>query len=249
MQRRALAAAGLACALVTGHSGAQQGMAETDPQVLDKLAAGQTQAINLSPGGRRDLLAVMKALEASGCQYTPRPGEALPDIFTMTSRLLTDTGGPMVVMLIAAHPAYARTGFYVSAHKCESRQVQTVMRTLFAALMMAPPSPAAPPPEVRQAAHTLSAQRINPWWKTWGAFNPGGRFEAMLGEARVLSCHYQSPTSYGAERYAWFDPPPASSSQLKPLAKGHPAAELGNLRLDTCPRTTAEFDDAKARAR
>lgn len=134
-------------------------------------------------------------------------------------------------------------------YKCESRQIQTVMRTLFAALMVPPPAAAPPPPEPKRVAHMLSAQRINPWWKTWGAFNPGGRFEAMLGEARVLACYYQSSTSYGTERYAWFDPPPATSSQLKPDAKGHPAAELGILRMDACPRTTAEFDDAKAHTR
>lgn len=234
------------------------GVPEADPQLLGKLAAGQTQGLDFSEAGRRDMLAVVKAFIDADCSYRQRPGDppGAADFASLMGQLMpTSLEATLVLPFLVAHPAYLRTATLVGVQGCDSAAAQGVLRTLLRALRAAPArQPAAPTPqrprfepqEPSSAQHTLNSQRINPWWKATGAFNPGGRFEQILAETRVLSCDYRSQSAPHPEgRYAWFDAPPAALAELRRLGRGHPVAEIGPLRLDNCPKALSDFDQAK----
>lgn len=234
---------------------------EADPELVRKLATGQTKDLDFSQAGRRDMLAVTKALIDAGCAYRRRADDPPDEVsFTLVMQhLMPKTVEDMLLLpLLVAHPAYTRTATFVGLRGCDSKEAQTLMNTLFRAVRMAPPPtvepPARPrPPTAREepssANHSLRMQSVAPWWKATGAFNPGGRFEQMLAETRVLSCDYRSPTAPHPEgRYAWFDPPPAGLAELRKFGKGHPVGDIGPLQLQNCPKTLIEFDDAKRAA-
>ncbi|NJN00618.1 MAG: hypothetical protein HC793_03150 [Aquincola sp.] len=257
--RAAVAALWLSC-LAPTHA-QPGGMPEADPDLFRKLAAGQTQGLDFSEAGRRDMLAVVKVFIDEGCTYRAQrddpPGAA--DFASLMGHLMPTTGeGVLLIPLLAAHPAYLRTATFVGLQGCDAPGSQTILRTLIRALRTAPPPVAAAPTPPRQrydkappssANHVLHAERVNPWWKATGAFNPGGRFEQLLGETRVLSCDYRSPTAPHPEgRYAWFDAPPTALAELRRLGRGHPVADIGPLRFDRCPKSLAEFDQAKQTA-
>lgn len=107
-----------------------------------------------------------------------------------------------------------------------------------------------PAPEQRLVEPSLRAQEIKKWWAfSWGKPNPGGKFEAALGDAKVLLCHYHSPSNNSPiTRIAWYDAPPATSNELRRLNGPHPIGQLGSLRLDKCPQRISEFDTAKKQA-
>jgi hypothetical protein len=80
---------------------------------------------------------------------------------------------------------------------------------------------------------TLTASETKKWWAyAWGEPKPGGTFGTSLGDARVLLCHYRSPSDSGAR----------SPRRLIPVWK------IGNVRLDKFPRRISEFDAAKRQA-
>ncbi|KNZ33423.1 MAG: hypothetical protein AD742_05820 [Methylibium sp. NZG] len=221
------------------------GPVETDPRALEKMARGELDKIDNSDRGMRDLTAVLQGLISSGCQYEARPGDAPVNMARIMERI--QQAGTAIGPLIMAHKAYGETLIFVTRHGCTSDQVHRLEKTLFAAIM-APPPP--PPPEPRLVEPTLQAQEIRKWWAyAWGVPNPGGRFEAVLGDAQVLLCHYHSPSNYSAiTRIAWFDTPPATSNELRRLSRSHPIGELNGLRLEKCPRRIGDFDAARKQA-
>jgi hypothetical protein len=237
------------------------GVPEADPQVVSKLAAGQTHGLDFSDAGRRDMLAIVKAFTDANCTYRPQKNDppGASDYASIMGHLMPrTTEGMLLIPLLVTHPAYLRTATFIGIQGCGAAGPQTIMRTLIRALRDAPaPVTAAPPPPPRtydkaepsSASHVLHFQRIGPWWKATGAFNPGGRFEQLLAETRVLSCDYRSPTAPHPEgRYAWFDPPPTALVELRRLGRGHPVGEIGPLRLDSCPKSLGEFDQAQQSA-
>jgi hypothetical protein len=237
------------------------GVPEADPQLVHKLSTGQTQGLDFSDGGRRDMLAIVKAFSDANCTYRPQkddPPGAYDFASIMVHLMPRTTEGTLLLPLLVAHPAYLRTATFIGVQGCGAAGPQTILRTLIRALRDAPaPVAAAPTPprprydnaEPSSAGHVLNSQRIGPWWKATGAFNPGGRFEQMLAETRVLSCDYRSPVAPHPEgRYAWFDPPPTALVELRRLGRGHPVGEIGPLRLDNCPQSLSEFDKAQQAA-
>lgn len=260
---RCLSAVALALALVGVAAPRAQtgGVPEADPQLVHKLAAGQTQGLDFSEAGRRDMLAVVKAFTDANCTYRLQRDDppGVSDFASLMGHLMPrTTEGMLLLPLLFTHPAYLRTATFVGVQGCDAAGPQTILRTLIRALRNAPaPVTAAPTPprpryenaEPSSANHVLHSQRIGPWWKATGAFNPGGRFEQMLAETRVLSCDYRSPTEPHPEgRYAWFDPPPTALVELRRLGRGHPVGEIGPLRLDSCPKSLGEFDQAQQSA-
>lgn len=227
------------------HAQIMPGPVETDPRALEKLARGELAKVDNSDRGMRDLTAVLQGVIDSGCQYEPRQGDppiSLPRIMERIHK-----AGTAIGPLIMAHKAYGETLIFVTRFGCASDEVHRLEKTLFAALM-APPPP--PPPEVRLVEPTLRAQEIKKWWAySWGEPNPGGKFEATLGDAQVLLCHYHSPSNYSPiTRIAWYDAPPATSKELRRLKGSHPISKLSSLRLDKCPQRIGEFDAAERRA-
>lgn len=238
----------IAVALATGGAVAQ--FSEHDPEALLKLYEGKVGSVDLSSGGRYDLAAILQAFIDEGCRYQARAGDPPINHAQAMARLTEGNSGAggLVYMpnLLRGHPAFARTAKFFVTNPCASVGAQTVMRTMFFALQAAPAA-AAPrnEPKVR-----LLRQVVNPWWKfQWGAMNPGGKFEATLGETRVVQCIYQPASGPSLLRYAWADLPPADSSTLARLSREHPIKDLGSYTTETCPKSMQEFDDAKAQAR
>lgn len=259
--RMAAAVAALGLAGIAAPKAQTVGVPEADPQLVSKLANGQTQGLDFSDAGRRDMLAVLKAFSDANCTYSPQRGDppGASDFASLMGHLMPrTTEGMLLLPLLVAHPAYLRTATFIGVQGCGAAGPQTVLRTLVRAMRNAPaPVTAAPTPPVKRydneepssSSHVLHFQRIDPWWKATGAFNPGGRFEQMLAETRVLICDYRSPIAPHPEsRYAWFDPPPTALVELRRLGRGHPVGEIGPLRLHSCPKSLGEFDQAQQSA-
>lgn len=239
---RLVAALLLATAFARVHGQIQVGPVETDSGALSKLVRGNLDSIDTSDRGLRDLTAIFQGLIGAGCQYEARQGDPPPRVDIIMERI--QKSGNMIGPLMMVHPAYANTLVYVTANKCGSDAVYRLQKNLFAAFLLPPP------PELKLIEPTLQAQQIKRWWEySWGEPNPGGKFEERLGDAKVLLCHYHSPSNYAPiTRIAWFDEPPASSRELQRLKASHPIWKVGKLRMEKCPRGIEEFDAAKQQA-
>lgn len=239
---RLAAAVLLSVAFGAGQGQIQIGPVETDPGALSKLARGDLDRVDTSDRGLRDLTAIFQGLIDTECKYEARKGDPPVRMDIILERI--QKSGNMIGPLIKVHPAYGNTLIYVSTYKCGSDQVYRLQKSLFAAFTLPPP------PELKLIEPALQAQEIKRWWEySWGEPNPGGKFEATLGDAKVLLCHYHSPSNYSPiTRIAWFDGPPASSKELQRLKASHPIWEIGNLRMEKCPKRIGEFDAAKKQA-
>jgi hypothetical protein len=227
------------------HSQAQP--QEHDPSLLGKLRDGRFEQVSMGPPGRIDLAAVVQALGDSGCRFDLQSPTPFP---VLLQRLLQGVDGWSVV-LIRAHPMYART-VTMLADGCESPTARAVAANTVRLLERPLPIPQ---DELRRHEVALWHGVYLETYRLTAAQQ--AQLRAELEGQEVLVCWYRNNDPATNEfvkevrRLSWYRSAPmraAAWSRTQAQPTPHPLARLGTRSLVDCPPNLRAFETAPGQA-
>lgn len=100
-----------------------------DPNLINKLRTRDFARIESGSTSALGLAAVIQGFSDNGCRSAVGGGSA-SEVMQLTQQMITEAGGPLQLMFIAAHPNYIQTAIMADTSGCNSTQVQKTMRNL-----------------------------------------------------------------------------------------------------------------------